>query len=117
MLRQNPITRWPILINRHLEAQKSIADIDHHLKLIDDQHVQWQIQTVDPDPRTIILVIGESGNRDNWGLYGYPRDTTRPLAKALNELSGPSVNQGTNTSHKAAARCLVKYAYDYSNGT
>ena len=91
MLRQNPITRWPILINRHLEAQKSIADIDHHLKLIDDQHVQWQIQTVDPDPRTIILVIGESGNRDNWGLYGYPRDTTRPLAKALNELSGQSI--------------------------
>ncbi|MGD9831795.1 MAG: phosphoethanolamine transferase [Piscinibacter sp.] len=31
-------------------------------------------------PATVMLVVGESVNRDNLGLYGYPRDTTPRLA-------------------------------------
>lgn len=31
-------------------------------------------------PATVMLVVGESINRDNLGLYGYPRDTTPRLA-------------------------------------
>ena len=91
MLRQNPLTRWPVLFSRHLDAQKAIKDMDRRLQLVDSQHLQWRIQTIDPDPKTVIVVIGESGNRDNWGLYGYFRDTTRPLANALNDLSGQNI--------------------------
>ena len=39
-------------------------------------------------PATVMLVVGESINRDNLGLYGYPRDTT-PRLSADRERLGP----------------------------
>lgn len=32
-----------------------------------------------------VLAIGESANRNHWGVYGYPRDTTPEIAKRLGE--------------------------------
>lgn len=40
------------------------------------------IMSVDDKPKTLVLVIGESTNRDRWSLYGYSRETT-PLLKAI----------------------------------
>ena len=33
-----------------------------------------------------VFVIGESANRNHWGLYGYPRATTPELEKLQNEI-------------------------------
>lgn len=44
-------------------------------------HAREQAPTLAFDgPATVMLVVGESINRDNLGLYGYPRDTTPRLA-------------------------------------
>ncbi len=40
------------------------------------------ILSVEPGPRTIVLVVGESMNRENMSLYGYDRDTTPRLKEA-----------------------------------
>lgn len=40
----------------------------------------------DPAPATVVLVLGESVNRDNMGLYGYARDTTPALAAMEREM-------------------------------
>lgn len=37
-------------------------------------------------PRTVVLVIGESDTRNNWSLYGYPRQTTPRLDKLKDQL-------------------------------
>lgn len=91
MLRQNPVARWPVLFKYHLESQQGIAQMDQRLQMVDAQKDQWQIQVQDALPKTVVLVIGESGNRENWGLYGYARDTTAPLSRALHELPGQSI--------------------------
>jgi len=36
--------------------------------------------------RTVVWVIGESDTRHNWGLYGYPRDTTPELSNQKQNL-------------------------------
>lgn len=41
-----------------------------------------RILSTNNTPRTLVLVIGESTNRDNWSLYGYSRQTT-PKLEAL----------------------------------
>lgn len=38
-----------------------------------------RIVAADESPRTLVLVIGESTNRDRWSLYGYSRPTTPKL--------------------------------------
>ena len=91
MLRQNPVTRWPLLLKHHSEAQRGIAQMDQRLREVESQKDRWRIQMVDRSPKTVVLVIGESGNRENWGLYGYARDTTAPLSKTLHELSGQNM--------------------------
>ncbi len=88
MLRQNPIARWPVLMQMHWEAQKGIAEVNQQMNQVDAQSAQWGLQIADSSPRTVILIVGESGNRNNWGLYGYARDTTVPLADTLANLSG-----------------------------
>ena len=37
-------------------------------------------------PRLIVVVIGESSNRNHWSLYGYPRETTPELRSLGNDL-------------------------------
>lgn len=37
------------------------------------------LTSADERPKTVVLVIGESTNRDHWSLYGYPRKTTPQL--------------------------------------
>lgn len=91
MLRQNPVARWPVLLKYHSQAQQSIAQMDEQLSMVEAQKQQWQIQVEDVSPTTFVLVIGESGNRENWGLYGYARDTTAPLSQTLHELSGQTI--------------------------
>lgn len=91
MLRQNPIVRWPVLFKYHAQTQQVIMQMEQSLSAIDAHSEQWRIQAADSSSKTVVLVIGESGNRDNWGLYGYERNTTEPLAKVLHELPGQSV--------------------------
>jgi heptose-I-phosphate ethanolaminephosphotransferase len=55
------------------------------------QRASWQVRRVDDAPRTVVLVLGESDNRLNWGALGYPRDTTAPLTRALAALPGRAV--------------------------
>lgn len=38
------------------------------------------------DRRTVVFVLGESGTRLNWSLYGYPRQTTPRLQEVAHEI-------------------------------
>ncbi|WP_336145581.1 sulfatase-like hydrolase/transferase, partial [Klebsiella pneumoniae] len=43
--------------------------------------------TMAGQPATLVLVIGESTNRQRMSLYGYPRNTTPELDKLRDQLA------------------------------
>lgn len=91
MLRQQPLLRWGVVYARHLQAEREIAGLDAARARLAARRDSWQVRLQDDQPRTVVLVIGESDNRLNWGALGYPRDTTAPLAQALATLPGRAV--------------------------
>jgi len=91
MLRAEPLARWGVVYARHLKAHREIARLDAQRAALWDQRADWQLRTLDEQPRTVVLVIGESNTRLNWGLLGYERDTTAPLAEAMGRLPGAHV--------------------------
>lgn len=91
MLRQQPLLRWGVVYARHLQAEREIAGLDTARAQVAAGRAGWQLQLLDDAPRTVVLVIGESDNRLNWGAFGYPRNTTAPLTQALAALPGRAV--------------------------
>jgi heptose-I-phosphate ethanolaminephosphotransferase len=91
MLRQQPLLRWGVVLVRHAHAQQEIARIGQDRAAVQTGAAGWQVRALDPGPRTVVLVIGESATRFNWGLHGYARDTTAPLVQALAALPGRAV--------------------------
>ncbi|MBQ0945937.1 phosphoethanolamine transferase [Ideonella sp. 4Y16] len=91
MLRAEPLARWGVVYARHLKAQREIAQLDSTRAALWAQRADWQVRRLDEQPRTVVLVIGESNTRLNWGLLGYPRDTTAALAQAMARLPGSHV--------------------------
>ena len=88
MLGTQPFLRWGVLFSRHAEAQNEIRAFESQRKALWNQHAAWDAHLVDQQPRTVVVFIGESDNRLNWHLLGYPRDTTRPLQEAFEKLPG-----------------------------
>lgn len=91
MLRHEPFLRWGVVYVRHQQALTEMQNLAQARETLWSSRSQWQVQQVDPEPGTLVVFIGESGNRMNWGLYGYPRDTTAPLTRAFESLGGQSL--------------------------
>ena len=91
MLRQQPLLRWGVVLVRHAHAQQQIARIGADRAAVQADAANWRVRPLDNAPRTVVLVIGESATRLNWGLHGYARDTTAPLVQALAALPGRAV--------------------------
>lgn len=51
-----------------------------------------------PRPPLLLLVVGETGRSGNWGLNGYPRDTTPELAREQVASFRNAWSCGTNTA-------------------
>lgn len=90
MLRQQPFLRWFVVFMRHAEAQQEMRHIKDIRSAIELNQSKWNI-TVHNNEKTVVLVIGESANRNNWGKYGYSRPTTLPLEDTLKKLPGETV--------------------------
>lgn len=88
MLGHEPFLRWGVVYMRHQQARQEMQNLVAEREALWTQREQWQARIEDSAPSTVIVFIGESGNRMNWGLYGYPRDTTAPLAQAFQALGG-----------------------------
>ena len=91
MLGHEPFLRWGVLYLRHQEARAQMQGLLSEREDLWAQRGDWQAQLTDPSPRTVLLFIGESANRMNWGLYGYPRNTTEPLAHMFQTLGGQAL--------------------------
>jgi heptose-I-phosphate ethanolaminephosphotransferase len=77
----HPLVFWPAWTNSVVAQQAAWA---HHeaarRTALDDARLARPV-TMAAGPATVVLVVSESINRDNLGLYGYARDTTPLLAQ------------------------------------
>lgn len=80
MRRSNPLFYFPIYYvkwNNDLIATQNLT-----AKIEDEIKVNFSVKyDGHADQQTVVWVIGESDTRNNWGLYGYPRQTTPLLSK------------------------------------
>ncbi|MGH8446724.1 MAG: sulfatase-like hydrolase/transferase [Solimonas sp.] len=79
--RANPALFWPNQIMQYQRFQAKIEQLDEKRALATRQLPQWAPTYVGPAQNTVALIIGESTNRWNWQLYGYPRATTPQLMR------------------------------------
>lgn len=84
--RADPVTRWA-----KFYAQMRQQETDR-VKLVASRAeaarhaADWAPRRAGPARKTIVFVIGESSNRSNWSLFGYPRDTTPRLVEKRDRL-------------------------------
>lgn len=82
--RADPVTRWAKFA---LELRQQEKD---RVRLVAARaeaarHVEtWQPRYAKQGNRTVVFVIGESSNRSDWSLFGYPRETN-PKLEALRD--------------------------------
>lgn len=111
MLRQQPLMRWGVLFYRHAQAQNEIQALASQRQRLWEQRQSWQIQLLSPQtPRTVVVLIGESDNRLNWGLLGYGRDTTRSLRETFEKLPGQATLFAKARSQRAFTLPSLKLA-------
>jgi heptose-I-phosphate ethanolaminephosphotransferase len=79
MADENPLVYWPSYFNDYQVQRAFLADVKR--KVASDLVAARRYQTAytGPERQTLVLVLGESVNRSNWSLYGYPRKTTPAL--------------------------------------
>lgn len=58
------------------------------------------------DRQIIVLIVGETSRADNWGLYGYSRNTTPLLEKQSNLIAFPDAITQANATHKSVSMIL-----------
>ncbi len=84
--RLEPATPWQLLVGYH-QYRQQLANMQSMLK--DKAQVAPLTDFSDARaglPTTLVLVIGESTNRQRMSLYGYPRQTTPNLEHLRNQL-------------------------------
>lgn len=79
----NPVALWVDHLIAFNEWKKQTANFHSDGNVAGDRILAWSPRFLGDQPRTVVLVIGESTNRNNWSLYGYERKTT-PYLEALN---------------------------------
>jgi len=85
--RLEPTTPWNLVVGyiryrAQLENMESLLADNHRLPPLKN----LELDTVDM-PDTLVLIIGESTNRQRMSLYGYPRATTPRLDAMRDELT------------------------------
>lgn len=83
MIRMEPTAPWNLVFG-YVKYQQQMADMTDLLQQNRKVKPLANLVAVDTLPDTVVLVLGESTNRQRMSLYGYPRETT-PRLDALHE--------------------------------
>lgn len=82
--KHHPMLFWPAWLTEVQSLRAQWTDLADHRQRLRQAARQQQPVTTPASPDTMVLVIGESTNRQNMSLYGYPRDTTPELRRLQN---------------------------------
>lgn len=86
MAKENPLLFWPLRYAAYQAQLAEMSAMHNAIKLGMAHQTEWQVKYKGESQRTVVWVIGESVNRANMSLYGYPRRTTPTLDALRSEL-------------------------------
>ncbi len=105
MAKENPLVYWPVYVDDYLDQRALMEDIRRKVARDLARAGQDRASYAGPPEQTVVLVLGESVNRSNWSLYGYPRATTPELERRRKDLL---VFRNVNSADAATAQSLLK---------
>ncbi|WP_448107777.1 phosphoethanolamine transferase CptA [Pseudomonas azerbaijanoccidentalis] len=84
--RIEPAVPWQMAVayHRYLDTLAGMQEMLNSASTIPPLH---NLKVMANQPSTLVLVIGESTNRQRMSLYGYPRETTPELDKLKDQLA------------------------------
>lgn len=97
--RENPPFFWLRATADYAKWTEEVARIGTMRTSALEEVARWAPRLREETASTVVVVIGESQNRNNLSLYGYPRATTPRLDALRDQL------------------CVLKHAYSYSAAT
>ena len=105
MANENPLVYWPIYVDDYFDQRALLEDTRRKVASDLRRAGQDPASYTGPAEQTVVLVLGESVNRSNWSLYGYPRRTTPELDTRRKELL---VFKNVDSADAATAQSLLK---------
>lgn len=111
--RSNPLVFWPQQFEQLDDFQDQMLEFDSKREIARAALPSWAPVYTGPERQTIAAVIGESTNRWNWQLYGYPRETTPELARQRDGLLVfRDVISGTSGTVSSFRMMMTRKAHD-----
>jgi heptose-I-phosphate ethanolaminephosphotransferase len=86
MAKENPLLFWPLRYAAYQTQLAEVAALHNEIERNMAQRSEWQVKYTGESKRTVVWVVGDSINRTNMSLYGYPRHTTPMLDAMRSEL-------------------------------
>jgi len=105
MADENPLVYWPAYVEDYLDQRAYMEEVRHKVERDLKRAGQDAASYAGPPAQTVVLVLGESVNRSNWSLYGYPRHTTPELDRRRDQLL---VFRNVQSADAATAQSLLK---------
>lgn len=95
-----------VCYNMYLAVDRSIRTAAYDETSRDFSFQAVATHQADSLPDIYVLVIGETARADNFGLYGYNRDTTPRLSAEEGLIKFPRAYTQSNTTHKSVPMLL-----------
>ena len=105
MAEENPLVYWPHYFADYQEQRAFLAGVKDRVANDLAKAQRYQATYAGPPRQTLVLVLGESVNRSNWSLYGYPRNTTPELVTRRDDML---VFKNVQSSDAATVQSLLK---------
>jgi heptose-I-phosphate ethanolaminephosphotransferase len=105
MADENPLVYWPAYVDDYLDQRAYMEEVRTRVGRELARAGQDRASYAGPPAQTVVLVLGESVNRSNWSLYGYPRRTTPELERRRAQLL---VFRNVQSADAATAQSLLK---------
>lgn len=86
MAKENPLLFWPIRYSDYQEQLATVSAMRQDVASNMAHRTDWKVEYHGAQKNTVVWIIGESFNRSNMSLYGYPRDTTPQLDALRDKL-------------------------------
>lgn len=84
--RADPLMRWAKFYAKYQNEQVNRVLLVQSRKDAEKRLSAWNPRMTGTGPKTFVIVLGESSNRENWSLYGYKRKTTPKLDALADEM-------------------------------
>ncbi|MFK3737431.1 phosphoethanolamine transferase [Massilia sp. TN1-12] len=109
MAKENPLVFWPRYVDDYLDQRAFMEQVRLKVERDLDKAREDQASYAGPAEQTVVLVLGESVNRSNWSLYGYPRRTTPELERLRATMRDQLlVFKNVDSADAATAQSLLK---------